>query len=201
MIKKFFLSMFVCFLTTELMASSCGGKDAGYYVSGLAGGSFLNRVAHQPFDYTDIKPGYLLGIAVGYRSCYSMRLEGEFTQRTNGIDIKTIDTQSGGFIERGNGARVTVQTYMANVYAECKLAWAIRPYVGIGGGYAHVRSSQVITKPRLVASEDRCCYQLIGGFSFPVWRQTDLSFEYRYLHAQKNSQHHAIAANIRYFFY
>lgn len=207
MIRYIVYALLLCTVISELDASCCAGRRSGTYIGFLGGGSFLNLVTTDKVQYLDEKAGYLAGVAIGYRLPWALRLEGEYTCRTNSFDLKLVNQNTssinnqntGGFTLTGNGARITVNTYMANLYVEGKLNCAIRPYVGVGSGYAQVIAKHKASKLSLINSEERTCYQVIGGAGFPIFRCFELAFEYRYMHAQYNTHHHAILANLRYF--
>ena len=146
--------------------------------AGLHGG--LN-IAHEtdvtepvPF-YIDMtfEPGGALGGFLGYQLDNGFRFEAEVTLRANGID--EVDGVS------LDGDVISVAA-MGNVFYEFFGVPSIRPYLGLGIGFANVWMNDLsLVGLTFIDDVDTVfAYQFIGGMGFPLSRTVTLTVDYRF---------------------
>lgn len=152
------------------------------------------------------KLGWTIGGVAGYRFCpfdvagcfaVAPRLEGEISYRNNsssGGEFEISTDIATGVVTVKEKATIQTMAYMANCIVDMDFNFPVSPYIGGGIGYAHSwgKHSQ--------HTESRFAYQGIAGFSFALCYQMELSVDYRYLVAIKDSNAQAVTVGLKKFF-
>lgn len=160
------------------------GRHQGWYASLGAGLNILRDSDLSGGNYhstAEFDRG-VAGIgAVGY-SFGHVRLEGELGVRRNTVD--TISNPGG----EGHG-RVWGESLMANVLYDFLPASRFSPYVGVGGGVAHLKYGEVGSGATTVAddSDNVFAYQGIAGVRYDLNYNWSLNADYRYFATQDPS--------------
>jgi len=167
-----------------------------FYVKGLAGLNFI-QIRNHGFT-SNVKTGYILTAAVGYRLGYDLRAEAEYSYRRN--RLKHIN---------GN---INASSYMANVIWDMPLdqyncsCFDFQPYVGVGIGY-DVQQISVSTRTKRGSkasfhnSKKSFAWQLMTGVSYPVYTNTDMSLEYKFHQATSTRLYdHSVGVGVTYNF-
>jgi outer membrane protein OmpA-like peptidoglycan-associated protein len=142
-------------------------------------------------------PGYALILNMGYGFGNGLRLEGEFSFRSDNIDsVGGLGRQQ---FWRSAGMASTY-AFMANAYYDFRVNWPIVPYVGAGVGYAITSYNQVTTttngspapfpnQTNIAGDDGQFAYQFILGASMPIAAVPGLALtaEYRYFATLDNS--------------
>lgn len=173
---------------------------SAFYGSVQGGVQFLDQARLNHIN-TNAKTGYFVGGALGYKSCYGFRLEGEVAYRRNSLHTLKIRSFDIAFDQPGRGHLDSV-SYLANFLYDIPVCFCATPYVGIGLGYAHSRTHLHVSQDGSFfnASERKngFAWQAIGGISYPVLKCTDLTLEYRYYQPEaRRYQDHNLVMGLR----
>lgn len=177
----------------------------GFYVSGNASCNFLTNSKKHHAKLT-FEPGYLLAPAIGYRFCNGIRLEAEFAYRRN----ENKKAKYLGFSHRIGGHLETFSG-LANVYYDLPVCWYVKPYVGVGIGYAYsdirakvrfIDENSEVNSASLKGRRDGFAWQAIAGVTYPLCDNIDVAVEYRFFQnvSLKRAYNNDIGATLRYFF-
>jgi opacity protein-like surface antigen len=188
-------TLLVC---TSLAALYAGAAAAeGFYISGSAGGAFLessSNTSGPAFDIDgDYDPGWVARGAFGYGFANGLRAEAEFGYRRN--DWTQLRIRRDGGLGRSlgipplDGATVPVTgtenalTFMTNGWYDIKTGTPFTPYVGGGIGAARVSIEGLSAGGGLTLVEDHdwvFAYQLGAGLSYAVTQSLSLTVDYRF---------------------
>lgn len=195
-------------LTAILMLCLFNNAHADFYIGVLGGVNLMDVEKIDDFKL-DMKTGYTVGGALGYRSspCSPMRVEAEVAYRCNGLDTGKYD-----FSQFDSSASVSASvdtlTCMANGYYDIKTGCRLTPYIGGGIGYARrsikANASVEGETPLSVTARlhrDDFAYQGIAGVSYALCADVDVGVEYRYFNTldSKANEHFIGLAIKRYF--
>jgi outer membrane protein OmpA-like peptidoglycan-associated protein len=159
---------------------------SGAAVTGPFGVGVGNRNGSLTWDV-----GYLALLNMGYGFGNGLRLEGEFSYRSNKVD--DVSGLGGAQYARAGGTASTY-AFMANVYYDFQVGWPVVPYIGAGIGYAIGSYDQVTTRnnganpaafpvvTNISGNDGQFAYQAIAGMSMPIAAVPGLALtaEYRY---------------------
>jgi len=138
-----------------------------WYIGGLGG---VNITHGGGVNGSGLKAEYDLGLILGgYAGFYvkdNIRLEGELSYRTNGLDTV------GGASISGDAKTLAL---MANAFLDFKLESAVEPYLGAGIGFADVD----YTITGIQYNDMVLAIQLIGGAGIKISPATQLTVDYR----------------------
>lgn len=160
----------------------------GWYVS--ANTSYIIASDHD-FDFaagtrvsTELKDGVGFGASVGRDlgrifDPFGLRAELELAYRTNEVDTHTVN----GGATTGPTGDANSYAYMLNAFIDWHTGSMIRPYTGLGVGFATVEYDGygITGVPNVVSDEDTVlAYQFMLGASFDVSDSFSITSDYRY---------------------
>lgn len=128
-----------CASTSPTPRLSANGDESGVYAKLYGGYGLLESAdvdvtgagAANASGEGEFDGGFMTGLAVGYAFDDSWSIELDYAYRTNDVD-----TASGGGSEFANGGDFASTAIMLNAYYTFDTDWKVRPYVGLGFGYA-----------------------------------------------------------------
>lgn len=190
-------------------ASASWADQPGWYVSGLAGATFLSN-ADNIFESfavdgivvegltlkTEHDPGFGVAGAVGYEFGNGVRLEGEIGYRQNDLDTIKLVGVEGDFSD----GDLSTLSFMSNLFYDFTFGFPHtgspwKPYVVGGIGVAEVSINNAVVGtfsvdgmpvpelPNLPFADDEntvFAYQAGAGIGYAVNQQTTVSLDYRY---------------------
>jgi opacity protein-like surface antigen len=181
-------------------SSSCV-DEMNFYAKILGGANFLQDTTING-NKTTYETGYVFSGSLGY--CwryYGLRLEGEYAFRRNAISRIH-------FITQGSSTRGHFQTssYMANFLWDLPLcawgaaSWKIQPFMGAGLGcdlqQMHSSNSRIVFSQKWT----RLSWQVMAGFSYPIFRNAEISLEYKFHEGGSHFYNHSVGVGLTYKF-
>jgi len=186
-----------CFVPNE--DECCLGIDNSAFYAGILGGANFITTCENDGVKLDFDTGYYVGGVLGYRWCFGLRTEFEFTYRYNNLrSFRTFSTtfDTGGSLRR--------MSYMANAIYDFNfpsLCWPITPYLGAGIGYDH---AQITVNDFFVNPEGRkkgLSYQVLAGIGYKVFSYGVIALDYRFHKGrEKDLYNHSLGVSGNYFF-
>lgn len=162
----------------------------GLYVSGIGAFNFVPSFKDH-HEKVKFDTGYMAGAAIGHQLQCNTRIEGELAYRHNQGKRTNED-------ENKKREKVDIFSAMVNGYYDIELGryTCLKPYVGLGIGYAHC-----VSKDNYIFGDHAFAWQAMVGAAYPITRSVDLTVEYRYFKPNfKHDQNHNIGCGIRYWF-
>lgn len=179
---------------------SCCVDETRFYAKILAGENFLQDTAINGNKST-YQTGYIIAGSLGYYWCYGLRVEGEYAYRKN--DIKKIHFCGEDFSTHGH---FQTSSYMANLLWDLPLSsWGcvfydFQPFIGFGVGcdfqQMHASNSRIIFNQKW----NHFSWQLMAGFSYPIFCNTELTLEYKFHQGGCHFYNHSIGVGLSYTF-
>lgn len=170
-------------LGATALAPAQAAEASRIHASLLLGSSTLDdlRVDAGPIDgRVELDRDLAFGAALGWQWTGPLRLEAEFlSQRADAEDLPALAlTDLSG--------RVELQTLMVNAVGEWSLAdGAIRPYAGLGAGWALVEVDRIGNNfLQLDGDDDVLAWQALVGVALPVSERLTLTLDARYLRTE-----------------
>jgi opacity protein-like surface antigen len=128
-----------CASTSAVPRSQLGASDRGFYAKAFGGYGLLESAdvditgagAANGSGEGEFDNGFMAGAAVGYQFDDSWSLELDYSFRTNDVDSVT-----DGGTALADGGDYASTALMLNAYYAFDTDWQVRPYVGLGFGYA-----------------------------------------------------------------
>jgi opacity protein-like surface antigen len=162
-----------------LHESTCPPEDATYgdktnfYAKIFGGANFLQNTTIED-NQTSYNTGYVVAGSLGYSAHYGLHPEFEYAFRRNGIDkMKYYGDSSatqGHFLD---------SSYMANLLWYMPF-WNTRPFIGGGIGYDFQQVYSSNSRIDFSQKWNRFSWQAMAGFAFPIFRNTELTLEYKF---------------------
>lgn len=177
-------------LVAALMLVAPSLASAQNFYAGVRGGLNITSNNKQGApggeDVFEYSPGFIGGMALGYRLPFSLRAEGE-----GSFLWSPVKTDGGVNID----GSVKTWLMMANIYYDLKLAFLgpFRPYVGFGIGGARVNNDHEVfvdslgVKVDVDDSRTAFAYQARIGVTWDFNQWLDLSAGYRFVHINGGS--------------
>lgn len=163
-------------------------EPRGFYASLLLGANEFDDLPVDGgpiLDELELDRGAAYGVAAGVSLPwhFPLRLEGEFVHGS--ADAEELPAL--GLTDLDGS--VDVQTFMLNAIADGSLAeGAIRPYIGVGAGWASVEIDEVGTAFLALAGDDDVfAWQGLVGVGVPISEQLTLSLDARFLRTDEVS--------------
>jgi opacity protein-like surface antigen len=183
-------------LSVSLLALSSAVAEAAPYAELNLGGSIPFdsdfKQALSPDAVISFKSAFALTAAGGY--AFNNGLRAEFEYGWQQPDINSVSGHVVGvpITFTGNGASVSVNTFLANGYYDFKTPYKITPFVGGGAGVAVLSAHTSGPSAGLVTlnsgdSATVFAYQVTAGASYPLTDQISLTGSYRYLGTSEGS--------------
>lgn len=180
--------------------SYCCNEETNFYAKIFSGVNFLQNTSIGENTST-YQTGYIIAGSLGYKWCYGLSLEAEYAFRRN--EISKIHFFGQGSSNHGH---FQTSSYMANLLWDLPLSlwdcgfWNIQPFVGAGIGYdvqqIHSTNSRIIFNQNW----NHFSWQLMAGFAFPIFCNTDLTFEYKFHQGGCDFYNHSVGLGIVYKF-
>jgi opacity protein-like surface antigen len=172
-----------------------------FYAKALGGVNFLQNTTVNG-NKTTYKAGYVVSGSLGYRWRHcGLGLEFEYAFRRN--DISKIYFVTEGASTHGN---FQTSSYMANVLWDLPLCswgcsfWDIQPFIGagLGGDFQkmHASNSRIIFNQKWT----RLSWQVMTGFSYPIFRNAEISLEYKFHEGGSHFYNHSVGVGFTYKF-
>jgi len=172
----------------------------GFYVRGFGGWNYMDIPKDECEGISEelrTKTGYVVGASMGYKCCWPVGFEGEFSYRENLFDQLVLSNGSNSISVplKGNIDRYSA---MGNVFVDFPVG-LFSPYIGAGLGYSYESVTMALDVDRLdtppkepisqgpTYKELRTAYQGIIGISLQCLKKTDVRIDYRYLGANSTS--------------
>lgn len=169
------------FSTTAIEADdNCSLDKKCFYTKFFAGANFLQNSTVDD-NKCSYQAGYILAGSVGYFFYYGMHVEAEYAYRRNAISNIT-------FFGHGSSDDGHFQTSscMANLFWDLPLCswgcrfWNIRPFVGTGVGCDFQKMQALSSRIDFNQSWTHFSWQLMTGLVFPIFRNLELTLEYKF---------------------
>ena len=171
---------------TAALAQTSGPQWYGGFSGGLNVANdidFFSGALSADID-TEFDTGYALSGVVGadFGDVWEyggIRVEAELAYRSNDVDVH----KTGGTALAGSDGDVTALSGMVNVLHDFLPGADIRPYVGLGLGFAQISYNDfgVTAIPAVLDDEDTVlAYQAIAGASYALSPTLALTGDYRY---------------------
>lgn len=153
-----------------------------FYIGLVGGANFANQVKLHHVE-SDVRTGYMVAGALGYRTCNNFRMEIEAAYRRNSLhrlkvhhfDIRLSQPAHGNFQSISG---------LFNLFYDAPLFFCLRPYLGFGLGYAynrfHLKVHQQGEIFKTTDHKNGFAWQAIAGITFPVNEFADIVLEYRF---------------------
>ena len=153
--------------------------DGNWYVSGMAGASFLNDQDTNGSGLnftTHPDTGFNVSGAVGRYITSNIRVEGEVGYRRAEVGLVT----KGPTLQGGGNSNAT--SFMANAYYEFPLGRGWKPYIGGGIGFADVSLDHLTQAGAKLVDDDDVvfAYQGGGGIGYELDPRNTIFVDYRY---------------------
>ncbi len=181
--------------------ASCCVEGMNFYVEGFGGANFLQNTTIDG-NKTSYESGYVFSGMLGFswNQC-GLRLEGEYAFRRNAI-------KKMHFITQGTSHHGHFQTtsYMGNLLWDLPLCWLgcpmwkVQPFIGLGLGYD---SQKVHSSNSFVDFHQKwhhLSWQTMAGFAFPLFRNAQLTVEYKFHQGGSHFYNHSVGLGFVYKF-
>jgi opacity protein-like surface antigen len=178
----------------------CCEDEIHFYAKAFGGANFLQSTKIDGNSAT-YKTGYIVAGSMG--TCWRCQLRGEleYAYRRNGIE--KIRFFGGDVSNRGHFRASSV---MVNLFWDLPLCswgcsfWKLQPYLGAGTGYdfqkMHASNSRIIFNQNW----NHFSWQLMAGIFYPIFRNAELSLEYKFHQGGSQFNNHSIGVALAYKF-
>lgn len=209
--KKFItLTLLSILLSTSIYANpykenfSCGQDSSlpienNLYVNGFAGANFLQA---KYIKSKNLKTGYVLSAALGYRLNYGFRVEGEYAFRRNSIKQQHRYLS----VYRLNHMYAQTSSYMVNALWDVplsKFCLNIHPFIGGGIGYDSQGLQHSYRGSKYISTTTRgqFAWQFMTGLTYPLSSNTSMMVAYKLHKGEKCTiYNHSIGLGLTYNF-
>lgn len=180
---------------------SCCVGEMNFYGKIFGGANFLQNTALNG-NKSKYHTGYTVAGSLGYCWCYGLRVEGEYAYRRN--TIRKIHFFGQGASKHGH---FQTSSYMANLLWDLPLSsWGytfcnIRPFVGGGIGYDLQQMHSSNSRIDFHQKWNHFSWQLMAGLAYPIFCNTEMTFEYKYHQGGCHFYNHSIGVGLSYKFY
>ncbi len=182
-------------LADEHDKDSCCVDETNFYAKILSGANFLQNTTING-NKASYKTGYIASGSLGYRWRPSgLRLEAEYAFRRNAI--KEIHFVGQGISKNGH---CQASSYMANLSSWGCAFWNIQAFIGAGIGYdfqqMHSSNSRIVFNQKW----NQFSWQVMAGLAYPIFRNTELTLEYKFHQGGSHFYNHSIGVGLVYKF-
>lgn len=200
--KKTILLGIVAIASTSSNAEafmSNSASTSGIYIELFGGANFLQTSSNNHIQPT-FETGYIVSGSLGYKWCNGLRLEAEYAFRRN--DLEKLHFFGQTFKLPGH---FQSSSYMANALWDISLSrycinW-LTPFAGVGIGYDTQQYHAKQDGFHFRRKENSFAWQLMTGLKLPIFKNTDLSLEYKFHKGPiKNIYSHSIGLGLTYTF-
>ncbi|MBY0529032.1 MAG: porin family protein [Rhabdochlamydiaceae bacterium] len=180
---------------------SCHLDEMNFYAKIFGGANFLQNTTVYG-NKSSYQTGYVFSGSFGYSwRRYGLRFEAEYAFRRNAI--KKIQFITQGVSKHGH---FQTSSYMANLLWDLPLCswgcsfWKIEPFIGAGLGYdfkkVHSSNSRIVYHQNL----NHISWQVMAGLAYPIFRNAELSLEYKFHQGGCHFDNHSIGLGFMYKF-
>ncbi|MFI4918000.1 MAG: outer membrane protein [Legionellales bacterium] len=172
-------------LLTSSMTFAAAPVD-GWYTSVFGGYTYLPNNINttylgQAISNTSANDGYNAGARLGFQS-NPIRYELEYTY----LEAETQNFYVNNLLQTGITGSTVGNLLMANIYYDCpEILPAIAPYLGVGIGYAFLKTTLNSTGPIIPtyfsAKENPFAYQATAGLTYNFSENYAANIAYRYM--------------------
>lgn len=183
---------------SALSSAPAAAATTGFYVAGQFGDARLtdksvNHAAYGVDGKILTDAGYSASVAAGYALPYNFRAEAEATL-ISGLNGSVYDPIGGG---AGIGRRKALYG-MINAYYDIPTGYALRPYIGLGGGIVRATTNVDVDlgggfTVTIDDTDTAWAWQAIGGVSYDLTSNAVLTLDYRSV--QTGNLHHPTKLN------
>lgn len=174
--------------------SFCCSDERNFYAKILSGVNFLQSTNNATY-----KTGYIVSASLGYYYCYGLRLEAEYAFRRNAI--RKIHFFGEGSSHHGH---FQTSSCMANLLWDLPLSfcecWNIQPFIGAGIGYDFQQEHSSNSRVDFHQKWNHFAWQLIAGFAYPIFCNTDITLEYKFHQGGCHFYNHSLGVGLVYNF-
>jgi opacity protein-like surface antigen len=175
---------------------NCCVYKTNFYAKIFGGANFLLNTSIDG-NKTSYLPGYVFSGSLGNTwRCYGLSLEAEYAFRRNGI--KKIHFITQGTSRHGHFQSSSVMANLLWDLLGCSF-WKIQPFIGGGVGWDFQKLYSSNSRIRYHQSWDHAAWQVMAGFSYPIFRNTELTLEYKF-HAGGDFQSNDVGLGLVYKF-
>ncbi len=175
--------------------------EMNFYVKAFGGANFLQNTTING-NKTSYQPGYVFAGSLGYCwQYYCLRLEGEYAFRRNAINKIHFITQG-----VSHDGQFQTSSYMLNLLWDMPLCawgckfWDIQPFIGAGLGCDLQKMHSSNSRVDFHQNWTRLSWQVMAGFSYPIFRNAELSLEYKFHEGGSHFYNHAVGLGFVYKF-
>ncbi|MGE3770674.1 MAG: OmpA family protein [Bdellovibrionales bacterium] len=158
----------------------------GFYLGAFGGYNYLNGNESTPYTGSTVvgvtseieyEGGFAAGAAAGYSWGTGLRTELEYAYRAN--DVSDVDPNVPG----ADSGEVTLHTVMVNALYDLPVDWMLRPYGGLGVGFAMASYENIADLGGFTIDDDGTglAWQVIGGLSYAISPRFSANLEYRWV--------------------
>jgi opacity protein-like surface antigen len=163
-------------------ANLCFAQDApvsasGFYLSGSVGADSMPNISAKVNSFpvtSSWKTGYALTLAGGYRWDFGLRTELEYSYRDE--KVKAFNFTSPWLGTQWDNS------LMVNVLYELPTGFALRPYIGVGGGGSHMSWGDNFRNRGPIiydGTDTKFAWQAMIGVAYALTPQIDITVDYR----------------------
>lgn len=147
-------------------------------------------------DRMNTRVGAFMSLAQGWSFDDCWRMEGEIGAHFN--RPKTYHRHDGTGTHHFRGNYIKFLTVMANAYYDFPCICEVRPYLGLGTGYAYETIKLHYQDYTHRESSNRLAWQAMAGILYNVACGFHLGLEYRYFGAHPRAQTHDLGVLMQY---
>ncbi len=200
----------------------------GFYIGGYGGVNFLStdiKFRHEDGSSSRLKfnTGYVGAASLGYRFSSNIRLEFEYSYRSNKnskhfehdkVELEDNEVElEDNEVELEHCRRNRLQgqfwsnSYLVNIYYDLPWCndWFLTPYVGAGIGYAAQHTKAKVNLDEFFSSssakKNGFAWQVIVGVAYPIGDSLDMFVDYRFNEGKADHVYNQnVGAGLRFYF-
>ena len=165
------LVLLIALLIVSISSSAFAGQK---YFSGFAGVNFPpgSDVIITPSGASDIvrveghDSNIMFGGAIGYDFANGLRIEEEVSYRNNDVNLASFNANPAI-----QGIEHTTLSFMTNGYLDMDLGIPVKPYLGVGIGFASIEREIRLTLGTDSDKDIVLAYQLMAGLGYKIKAQ------------------------------
>lgn len=195
-----FLTTLLFFRAADAQEASCSIDKKCFYAKFFAGANFLENTTINENKCT-YQTGYIIAGSLGYFCCYGLHVEAEYAYRRNAIN--KIHFFGQGSSKHGH---FQASSWMANLLWDLPLCswgcrfWNIRPFIGTGVGCDLQKMYALSSRIDFHQKWTHFSWQLMTGLVFPIFRNVEMSLEYKFHQAGSHFFNQSVGIGLTYKF-
>jgi opacity protein-like surface antigen len=194
--KNLLLLLFLLTKGLQAQEDCCRVDQSNFYAKILSGPNFLQNTTIDG-NHAKYHVGYIVAGSLGFCWYNGLCLEAEYAFRRNGI--RQIDFFAEGSATTG---RLQTSSYMANLLWEiCPWEfWKTLPFIGAGVGYDFQQMNSSNSRIVFHQKWHHFSWQLMAGLARQIFRNTDLTLEYKFHQGGSQFNNHSVGVGLVYKF-